>query len=318
MSLNDYRHTIAEAKISVDHLHDLMSRCYEEMSHRVQALELGELQRLIQNNSASDEDLHLDTAFAENTPPGLDPHKGPALENEMVTTGFMEELKRSWVYSRNSAFRSSTFPSDQTSTRWSCLSRLSLSEISNISVINLAISVEEVKNPKRQSQTWSNDPYSSAGIAIQRVLQRDSILISDQSSSPSRLPLPLDELDDEACSVETMTDLLESHDTEQSTGSTKQTISVIEDSKTVQDSSLFPWSLPMCDRDPSKSPFHIATEVQEVGTGVQTPAEFTVLFKAVSLYEFHMDRTRREAGYTYLSYVAGEVRFRTLSISLSI
>ena len=32
-----------------------------------------------------------------------------------------------------------------------------------------------------------------------------------------------------------------------------------------------------------------------------------VLFLAASIYEFNIDRARREAGYPYLTYVAGEI-----------
>jgi len=32
-----------------------------------------------------------------------------------------------------------------------------------------------------------------------------------------------------------------------------------------------------------------------------------VLFLAASVYEFNIDRARREAGYPYLTYVAGEI-----------
>ena len=42
-----------------------------------------------------------------------------------------------------------------------------------------------------------------------------------------------------------------------------------------------------------------------MGTG-QTP-NFNVIFLAASVYEFNMDRARKEAGYPYLTYVAGEV-----------
>jgi len=46
----------------------------------------------------------------------------------------------------------------------------------------------------------------------------------------------------------------------------------------------------------------------------QTPAsleepgkKLKVLFLAASVYEFNIDRSRREAGYPYLTYVAGEI-----------
>jgi hypothetical protein len=40
---------------------------------------------------------------------------------------------------------------------------------------------------------------------------------------------------------------------------------------------------------------------------VHAPKEPAVLFLAASLYEFNIDRARREAGYPYLTYVAGEI-----------
>ena len=38
-----------------------------------------------------------------------------------------------------------------------------------------------------------------------------------------------------------------------------------------------------------------------------TPRQYQVLFLAASVYEFNIDRSRREAGYPYLTYIAGEV-----------
>lgn len=39
----------------------------------------------------------------------------------------------------------------------------------------------------------------------------------------------------------------------------------------------------------------------------ETPKQPKVLFLAASIYEFNIDRARREAGYPYLTYVAGEI-----------
>lgn len=204
-----------EAKNSVDRLHGLISRCYEEMSHRVQALELRELQRLSQVNSVlGDKGSNLKNALAESFPPGHDPETEPAPEDEIVTLLFTEDLERSWVYSRNRAFRRSTYSSERKSTRWSCLSSLSLSEVSNISIFNLAVSVEEVKDSKRLSQTWSNDQDMPAGIAISQVLRQGSSPISNEYAGLYRLPLPSEELDDETSSITTTTSLLEGRDTE--------------------------------------------------------------------------------------------------------
>lgn len=46
---------------------------------------------------------------------------------------------------------------------------------------------------------------------------------------------------------------------------------------------------------------------QEVESEADVVKEPTVLFLAASIYEFNIDRARREAGYPYLTYVAGEI-----------
>ena len=45
-SLTTSRNTLAEAKDSFDRLYAIVERCYEDMSSRVQALEMRELQRM--------------------------------------------------------------------------------------------------------------------------------------------------------------------------------------------------------------------------------------------------------------------------------
>ena len=62
------------------------------------------------------------------------------------------------MYRRNQAFRksvNSALGKSAYSHRWSSLSDLSLAELSDISVINLAITEGEVFNHRRSSQTWS-------------------------------------------------------------------------------------------------------------------------------------------------------------------
>ena len=78
------------------------------------------------------------------------------LPDENEATEYLDELKASWVYRRNAAFESSTFSLDHYSTTWSCISARSMAEISNISVINLAITIDDVLNTQRAFQTWSN------------------------------------------------------------------------------------------------------------------------------------------------------------------
>ncbi|KAJ5628169.1 hypothetical protein N7490_010397 [Penicillium lividum] len=64
-------------------------------------------------------------------------------------------------------------------------------------------------------------------------------------------------------------------------------------------SGLFSSAMPMSDKPTEHEP------PQE--SEAHPPKEPTVLFLAASLYEFNIDRARREAGYPYLTYVAGEI-----------
>lgn len=63
-------------------------------------------------------------------------------------------------------------------------------------------------------------------------------------------------------------------------------------------SGLFSSAMPMSDSPRTQSPIE-----------GQDRKQFNVLFLAASVYEFNIDRARREAGYPYLTYVAGEVRY---------
>ena len=62
-------------------------------------------------------------------------------------------------------------------------------------------------------------------------------------------------------------------------------------------SGIFSSAMPMSDSPPDGSP----TDASANKSG------FNVLFLAASVYEFNIDRARKEAGYPYLTYVAGEV-----------
>ena len=70
-------------------------------------------------------------------------------------------------------------------------------------------------------------------------------------------------------------------------------------SPTARYSGLFSSALPMSDSPRTESPVEF-----------QSRRDFRILFLAASVYEFNIDRARREAGYPYLTYVAGEVSFR--------
>ncbi|KAL8703789.1 MAG: hypothetical protein Q9201_003029 [Fulgogasparrea decipioides] len=64
-------------------------------------------------------------------------------------------------------------------------------------------------------------------------------------------------------------------------------------------SGVFSSALPMSDSPPEQSP------IEDGQSRPQT--QFNVIFLAASVYEFNIDRARREAGYPYLTYVAGEI-----------
>ncbi|MCJ1286882.1 hypothetical protein MMC26_006228 [Xylographa opegraphella] len=62
-------------------------------------------------------------------------------------------------------------------------------------------------------------------------------------------------------------------------------------------SSIFNSAMPMSDSPPQQSPVGAHHDEKQPN----------VLFLAASVYEFNIDRARREAGYPYLTYVAGEI-----------
>ena len=68
-------------------------------------------------------------------------------------------------------------------------------------------------------------------------------------------------------------------------------------------SGFFSSAMPMSDSPRTQSP-----------APGQVQTEFNIIFLAASVYEFNIDRQRREAGYPYLTYVAGEVSSRTCAL----
>ena len=64
-------------------------------------------------------------------------------------------------------------------------------------------------------------------------------------------------------------------------------------------SGIFSSAMPMSDSPREQSPVQ--------ATPNESQSTFNVIFLAASVYEFNIDRARREGGYPYLTYVAGEV-----------
>lgn len=86
---------------------------------------------------------------------------------------------------------------------------------------------------------------------------------------------------------------------ESTSSQTSQDIHQRSSSPSSRFSGLFSSAMPMSDSPPEQIP-----------TVPPGNSEYTVLFLAASVYEFNIDRARKEAGYPYLTYVAGEVWLR--------
>lgn len=150
------RHNIAKAKDSVDRLHALVESCYKEMSSRVQALEVLSMQQG-DTRWRSDDTKSLATLHAHRP----DISSDEVMESELGVFDFSDELQRSRVYRRNQGFHKSVISvlaNSEYSLGLSVFSDLSIAAVSNISVMNLAITKGEVFNPGRSLQTWSAQP----------------------------------------------------------------------------------------------------------------------------------------------------------------
>ena len=125
------------------------------MSSRVRALELLNVHKT--GDAASLSGTEADSLATHRAhPPHLSFEKD--IGSEFVQLNFSDDLQVSRVYRRNQAFcnsENSLVTDSAYSLGWSFFSNLSMAEVSNISVINLAIVEGELFNPRRSSQTWS-------------------------------------------------------------------------------------------------------------------------------------------------------------------
>ena len=203
MSLSN---TIAEAKSSVDRLYNIVNECYKEMTARIQALESRELDRMSYvQPTQHDRDSILSNVPVDTVRQSYVQELLSASASDDLELEYLEELKRSWVYRRNSAFRLSTFSMDRHSTTWSCLSSLSLSEVSNVSVFGLVVTIEDVNNPQRPSQTWSNVQVAPLWSLLPDLTALGSLPNSEQHERPRQiLPQPAPR-DSETSSILTIT-----------------------------------------------------------------------------------------------------------------
>lgn len=155
------RANIMEAKGSVDRLYSLVEKHYQSILSRLQTLELRELQRMaptpVVPPITDDISVHYDQEAGNG---GTKAFAASATANA-ASPAFYEELKKSRAYRRDAVWRMSTCSTDRCTTTCSTLTALSLAEVSHVSLMNLAITIEDVYNPQRVSQTWSKDQVDS-------------------------------------------------------------------------------------------------------------------------------------------------------------
>lgn len=150
------RATITEARDSVHHLRDLVETRYQSMSSRLHALERRELNRMSYVSSAlldNDDSSTIRSTGHASIGMKLNTTHTPA--EFTPSPEFLTGLINSRAYRKESYWRMSTSSEMHCATMLSFFSDLSLAEVSNISVINLVITIEDLYNPYRKSQTWS-------------------------------------------------------------------------------------------------------------------------------------------------------------------
>lgn len=135
-----------EAKNSIDRLHGLVSNHYQAMSSRLLALESQERQQDCAESTmnAETEVPGSDAVSVAPATPQKDTNHSAIGAGALETFDFSQELLGSRVYRRALERRNSAFSSDLCTLTWSYLSSVSLGEISNISVIDLAVTKQEI------------------------------------------------------------------------------------------------------------------------------------------------------------------------------
>ena len=167
----------------MDRLHQLVEQCYSEISSRVQALEVLNLQKDNPYWTSKDDAESLATIRAHR--PDLSAEE--IMESGLEHFDFLDELQRSRVYRRNQAFRTSVISAltnSAYSLGWSFFSGMSIAEVSNISVINLAVIEGEVFNPGRSLQTWS--AQSNQGFSTDDQLDGRSTQFNEVARWPDQ------------------------------------------------------------------------------------------------------------------------------------
>lgn len=233
----------------------------------------------------------------------------------MTPAEFEQALSESWVYRRNRDRITSLSFRDSISFGWSELSELSLGDVSVISVVALPIRVSELqyghwyvamnetstaatedtsrnklKGPSHetlqiaQRQSWSSAHSKDSEEGVDDELHFAHNWPSGTLNAHRHLP----SLSHRTSSSPTVDDL----DLARTWLSTAQNVQRHLSAPSDPENST-----------PASAPSAFHTQ-KNVSNGSE---DLPVLFVCASLFEFSIDRSRREAGYPYLQYVQGEV-----------
>lgn len=173
-----------EAKNSIDRLYDLVSNHHQAMSSRLLGVESQEREQdCVQSPTIAEADTpHSDAVSVAAATPLKDTNYSSIAAVALETFDFSQELLESQVYRRALEKRNSAFSSDLCTLTWSYLSGVSLADISNISVINLAVtkqeayidpaSIDHIRDNKDAWPSAQSIPDNARNQAIQQLKNR--------------------------------------------------------------------------------------------------------------------------------------------------
>ena len=159
-----------------------------ETASRVRAREILDIQKDDESLILEDDTESQTTIYAQSS----DLSSERIVKLEDTPLDFSHELQKTRVYRRSqgsqgsvSALTKSTY-----SVGWSCLSDLSMVEVSDTSVFNLAITEREASNPRRSTQIWSagTGQKASADHYLDRQQHQPRLITHDDHSTIAQKP----------------------------------------------------------------------------------------------------------------------------------
>ena len=179
------RTAIAEARDLANRLCSLVDKHYQSMSSRVHAPESRAVLRLCYAPTVFSAKARISASSSQDVSIGdVDRNPSRPAAKSLAVSEFLEELKRSRVYRKKSSWQMSMVSSEHCSMEWSFLSAFSLAEVSNICVMNLGITFDDVYNPHRISQTWANNRMDSSRPPQTSISSAQSVRSPEHEMEP--------------------------------------------------------------------------------------------------------------------------------------